>query len=61
MRVFTVCGQHDETVQHLLAGCERLAGAEYLGRHNNAFMVLPVNWGIEKGILPKSTVLYGER
>ena len=39
-----LCGQHDETVQYLLAGCERLVGAEYLRRHNNALMVPAVNW-----------------
>ena len=55
-----LCGQHDETVQHLLAGCEMLAGAEYLSRHN-ALMVLAVNWAIEKGHLPGSTVWYGEK
>ena len=38
-----LCRQHDETVLHLLAGCEMLAGAEYLFRHNNALMVLAVN------------------
>ena len=31
-----LCGQHDETVQHLLAGCDILAGVEYLSRHYNA-------------------------
>ena len=35
-----LCGQHDETVQHLL---DMLAGAENLFRHNNALMVLTVN------------------
>ena len=50
-----LCGQH-ETVQHL-AGCEIPAGVDYLSRHNNALMVLAVNWAIEKGLLSE----YGER
>ena len=56
-----LCGQHDETVQHLLAGCEMLAGAEYFSGHNNALMILAVNWAIEKELLSESTVWYGEK
>ena len=43
-----LCGQHDDAVQHLLAGHEQLAGAGYPGRHYNAttFMVLAANWAI---------------
>ena len=28
-----VCGKTKETVQHLLAGCKKLAGTEYVRRH----------------------------
>ena len=38
-----LCKKFDETVQHLLAGCEILAGTKYLARHNNALMVLAVS------------------
>lgn len=56
-----LCKKYDETVQHLLAGCEILAGAEYLRRHNNALMVLAVRWAVERGLLPDNTVWYTVR
>ena len=37
-----------ETVQHLLAGCEKLAGTEYVRRHNNALKVSAVWWAVKK-------------
>ncbi len=37
-----LCGAFRETVQHLLAGCKKLAGSEYVGRHDNALKVLAV-------------------
>ena len=51
----------DETVQHLLAGCEVLAGTEYLVRHNNALIVLAVSWAIERELLPANTAWYTVR
>ena len=48
-----LCRQHDETVQHLLAGWEILTGAEHLSRYNNALMVLAVNWAFKKRISPE--------
>ena len=35
-----LCGEHGETVDHLLAGCRSLAGNDYLTRHNRALMIL---------------------
>ena len=39
-----VCGKTKETVhvQHLLAGCRKLEGTEYVRRHNNDLKVLAV-------------------
>ena len=37
-----LCGECKETVQHLLAGCKKLAGSEYVKRHDNALKVLAV-------------------
>ena len=51
-----LCGQHDDAVQHLLAGREQLAGAGYPGRHYNAttFMVLAANWSfLDLGLNPR--------
>ena len=35
-----VCGKHVENVQHIIAGCEKLAGVEYIKRHNKALSML---------------------
>ena len=31
-----MCSQHEETVDHIVSGCEVLAKTEYISRHNNA-------------------------
>ena len=53
-----LCGEHRETVQHLLSGCKKLAGMEYLKRHDNALKVLAVKWAIKNGMLPEDTKWY---
>ena len=53
-----LCGEHRETVQHLLSGCKKLAGTEYLKRHDNALKVLAVKWAIKNGMLPEDTKWY---
>ena len=53
-----LCGEHRETVQHLLSGCKKLAGTEYLKRHDNALKVLAVKWAIKNGMLPEDTIWY---
>ena len=39
----------------LLSGCKKLAGTEYVKRHNNTLKVLAVKWATENGLLPKDT------
>ena len=39
-----LCGKFSESVDHLLSGCEKLAGYDYLKRRNNALMVLATEW-----------------
>ena len=56
-----VCGETKETVQHLLAGCKKLAGTEYVRRHNNALKVLAVWWAVKKRLLPEGTKWYDVR
>ena len=53
-----LCGEHRETVQHLLPGCKKLAETEYLKRHDNALKVLAVKWAIKNGMLPEDTKWY---
>ena len=31
-----MCSQHEETVDHIVSGCEVLTKTEYISRHNNA-------------------------
>ena len=50
-----------ETVQHLLAGCKKLAGTKYVRRHDKSLKVLAVWWAVEEGLLPEGTKWYGVR
>ena len=56
-----VCGKYRETIHHLLAGCECLAGKHYLKRHNNALLGLAVAWAKQEGLLEGDTVWYNMR
>ena len=53
-----MCGEWEETVQHVIGGCTPLAGKEYLSRHNKALMVLAVAWAKKNQILPDDAVWY---
>ena len=55
-----LCGAFRETVQHLLAGCKKLAGSEYVRRHDTALKVLAVYWAIDNKLLPEGTKWYIE-
>ena len=55
-----LCWKQKETVQHLLAGCEKLASTEYVRRHNNALKVMAVWWAINNGVLPPDTKWWNE-
>ncbi|CAH3124919.1 unnamed protein product [Porites lobata] len=41
-----MCSQHEETMDHVVSGCEVLAKTEYISRHNNAAAYL--HWSICK-------------
>ena len=53
-----LCGDSTETVQHLLVGGKKLAGSEYVKRHDNVLKVLAVRWAIENGLIPEDTKWY---
>ena len=55
-----LCGAFRETVQHLLAGCKKLAGSEYIRRHDNALKVLALHWAVDNKLLPEGTKWYTE-
>ena len=55
-----LCRKQKETVQHLLASCEKLASTEYVQRHNNALKVFVVQWAINKGVLPSDIKWWNE-
>ena len=55
-----VCGEQEETVEHLLAGCKMLAGSKYTRRHNRALMILAVQWAIEHQLIDNQTKWYSE-
>ena len=56
-----LCGERRETVHHVLSGCKKLAGTEYVKRHNNTLKVLAVKWATENGLLFKDTKWYTTR
>ena len=56
-----LCGEYRETVQHLLAGCQKLAGFYYVRRHDNALKILALQWCIKNGLLPEGTKWYVEK
>ena len=45
-RACRMCSQHEETVDHIVSGCEVLAKTKYISRHNNAAAYL--HWSICK-------------
>ena len=56
-----LCFQHNETVEHLVVGCQELASCEYLSRHNRALMILVVVWAKEHELLGKDVIWYEQR
>ena len=35
-----LCKQHDETIQHIITGCTKLAGTAYMERHNQVALIV---------------------
>ena len=56
-----VCFQHSKTVEHLIAGHQKLANNEYLSRHNQALMILAAAWVKEHGMIGQDMVWYEQR
>ena len=51
-----ICTQHSETVEHLVAGCTKLAKSEYLTRHNQALMILAVAWAKQQELVGQEVI-----
>ena len=51
-----ICTQHSETVEHLIAGCTKLANNEYLTRHNQALMILTVAWAEQQELVGQEAI-----
>ena len=56
-----LCREQKETVEHLLAGCKKIANSEYLTRHNRALMVMAVAWAKEYHLVKKEVKWYKRR
>ena len=56
-----LCREEKETVEHLLAGCKKIAKSEYLTRHNRALMVMEVAWAKEYHLVKKEVKWCKER
>ena len=55
-----LCKEKKETVYHWLSGCKKLAGNEYVKRHNKALMILCVEWSKVHGLMPEEAIWYKE-
>ena len=53
-----ICRNFSETVEHLVAGCTKLANREYLNRHNRALMVLAVTWAKQQELIGQDAIWY---
>ena len=53
-----ICRNFSETVEHLVAGCNKLANSEYLNRHNRALMVLAVTWAKQQELIGQDAIWY---
>ena len=53
--ILNLCEGHRETVHHLLCGCKKLVGKDYVKRHNNTLKKLPITWPVENRLLSEDT------
>ena len=53
-----LCKAHKETVYHWLSGCKKLAGSEYIKRHDNALKILCVEWCKREGLMEEGVPWY---
>ena len=51
-----ICNQYSETVEHLVAGCNKLANSKYLTRHNRALMILAVAWAKQQKLMDQEAI-----
>ena len=56
-----ICTQHSQTLEHLVAGCSRLANSEYLTRHNRALTILAVAWAKQQALVGQEAIWYEQR
>ena len=53
--------QHYETVEHLIAECTKLANSECLTRHNQALVILVVDWAKQQELVGQEAISYKQR
>ena len=56
-----ICNQHSETVEHLVAGCTKLANSKYLTRYSRALMVLAVAWAKQQELMGQEAIWYQQK
>ena len=58
-----LCDAYKETAVNILfeCKCKALAGSDCLKRHNNALMVLIVEWAKQESLLPSDSVWYKQK
>ena len=56
-----ICIQHSETVEHLVAGCIKLANSEYLTSHNQVMINIGVAWAKQLELVGQEAIWYEQR
>ena len=56
-----LCREQKETVEHLLAGCKKIANSECLTIHSRALIVMAVAWVKEYHLVKKEVKWYKEK
>ena len=59
MSIYVV--SRERQCKNLLSGCKKLAGIEYIKRHDNTLKVLAVKWASENGLMPDDVKWYKEK
>lgn len=53
-----LCGEVNETIEHLMNGCRKLAARDYTNRHNNVARIVHRELCLQYGLVSKSVAYY---
>jgi hypothetical protein len=53
-----MCGDNNETIEHIISGCRVLAPKEYINRHNNVAKIIHIELGLKYGYVTEKQPYY---